>query len=464
MPKPKGGGGRREGGRGELQEGVLCRGRAGACDWMGAQGEAGRGHGVEMHVCVTRPERTAVAGVGVAERQVWQAGWVHSTPALPCRPGPRVGSPPVTDGCPAAGPCHTQVVALTWAEVVHRLVLVQRTSRLCIARDLDELGIVARIMRKVREGWGWGGGGVGGRGGGRGGGRVGGCKGCLARCARAQTFGWTRRDGTAQAPGAPPGSMGHEGRQQQTYGPLPRCRPGDHDAHSPPPVSRLQHLAAVPYCSGAPIENPTLPPARPPTAQPPNRQQENYLIAMINRNVLQLHLTLPHVSMADVAEGLTAAAAAASTAATAATEHVRHRLARSRAAGSEAGSGGGPAMGLQNGNYRNHHHGNGTGNGYTSLAVDSNGLENGGGGGGGAAATLRQRLLSRLGGGSGGAGGDSGSRGGGGGSGRRRRRCPPMLTKTLEWNLRWCILDHMFDDRFRIRPEFLDVAALRRRE
>ena len=44
-----------------------------------------------------------------------------------------------------------QVVMMTWAEVVHRLVLVQRTTRLCIARDLDELDIVARIMRKVRR-------------------------------------------------------------------------------------------------------------------------------------------------------------------------------------------------------------------------------------------------------------------------------------------------------------------------
>jgi autophagy-related protein 9 len=37
---------------------------------------------------------------------------------------------------------------MTWSEVAHRLVLVQRTTRLCAARDLDELDIVARIMRK----------------------------------------------------------------------------------------------------------------------------------------------------------------------------------------------------------------------------------------------------------------------------------------------------------------------------
>jgi autophagy-related protein 9 len=38
---------------------------------------------------------------------------------------------------------------MTWAEVAGRLVTVQRTTRLCIARDLDELAIVQRIMRKV---------------------------------------------------------------------------------------------------------------------------------------------------------------------------------------------------------------------------------------------------------------------------------------------------------------------------
>lgn len=39
-----------------------------------------------------------------------------------------------------------------------------------------------------------------------------------------------------------------------------------------------------------------------------------------------------------------------------------------------------------------------------------------------------------------------------------------MLTKTLEWNLHWCILDSMFDDSFRIRPEFVgNPDALQRR-
>ncbi|KAK9829634.1 hypothetical protein WJX72_006986 [[Myrmecia] bisecta] len=39
-----------------------------------------------------------------------------------------------------------------------------------------------------------------------------------------------------------------------------------------------------------------------------------------------------------------------------------------------------------------------------------------------------------------------------------------MLTKTLEWNLHWCILDCMFDDSFRVRPHFMrDEAALQRR-
>lgn len=39
-----------------------------------------------------------------------------------------------------------------------------------------------------------------------------------------------------------------------------------------------------------------------------------------------------------------------------------------------------------------------------------------------------------------------------------------MLTKTLEWNLYWCILDHMFDDHFHIRKDFLqDEERLRRR-
>ena len=39
------------------------------------------------------------------------------------------------------------------------------------------------------------------------------------------------------------------------------------------------------------------------------------------------------------------------------------------------------------------------------------------------------------------------------------------LTKTLEWNLRWCVLDHMFDDQFRLRAEFLDdPGRLQQRE
>ncbi|KAK3250079.1 autophagy protein atg9 [Cymbomonas tetramitiformis] len=39
-----------------------------------------------------------------------------------------------------------------------------------------------------------------------------------------------------------------------------------------------------------------------------------------------------------------------------------------------------------------------------------------------------------------------------------------MLTKTLEWNIYWCILDCMFDDNFLIQRSFLeDEAALRKR-
>ena len=40
-----------------------------------------------------------------------------------------------------------------------------------------------------------------------------------------------------------------------------------------------------------------------------------------------------------------------------------------------------------------------------------------------------------------------------------------MLTKTLEWNLRWCVLDSMFDDRhFRVARGFVnDPEALRQR-
>lgn len=36
-----------------------------------------------------------------------------------------------------------------------------------------------------------------------------------------------------------------------------------------------------------------------------------------------------------------------------------------------------------------------------------------------------------------------------------------MLTKTLEWNLRWGVLDHMFDETtFCIRPEFVSHPEL----
>ena len=40
-----------------------------------------------------------------------------------------------------------------------------------------------------------------------------------------------------------------------------------------------------------------------------------------------------------------------------------------------------------------------------------------------------------------------------------------MLTKTLEWNLRWCVLDSMFDEKhFRVREAFInDPAALQLR-
>ena len=39
-----------------------------------------------------------------------------------------------------------------------------------------------------------------------------------------------------------------------------------------------------------------------------------------------------------------------------------------------------------------------------------------------------------------------------------------MLTKTLEWNLQWCILDAMLDEHFRIKPAFKhDAARLQRR-
>eukprot|EP00959_Pyramimonas_sp_CCMP1952_P327886 6864413-Pyramimonas_sp.AAC.1 len=39
-----------------------------------------------------------------------------------------------------------------------------------------------------------------------------------------------------------------------------------------------------------------------------------------------------------------------------------------------------------------------------------------------------------------------------------------MLTKILEWNLYWCILDNMFDNNFHIRHEFtMDERALKKR-
>jgi hypothetical protein len=39
-----------------------------------------------------------------------------------------------------------------------------------------------------------------------------------------------------------------------------------------------------------------------------------------------------------------------------------------------------------------------------------------------------------------------------------------MLTKTLEWNLHWCILDAMLDDNFCIREDFKhDAPRLQRR-
>lgn len=39
-----------------------------------------------------------------------------------------------------------------------------------------------------------------------------------------------------------------------------------------------------------------------------------------------------------------------------------------------------------------------------------------------------------------------------------------MLTKTLEWNLHWCLLDCMFGEDFRLKPAFLeDAKALQRR-
>ncbi|MEW5298047.1 MAG: hypothetical protein WDW36_001210 [Sanguina aurantia] len=46
------------------------------------------------------------------------------------------------------GVSEARVQVMTWAEVVHKLVLVQRTTRLCVSRDLDEHAVVLRIMRK----------------------------------------------------------------------------------------------------------------------------------------------------------------------------------------------------------------------------------------------------------------------------------------------------------------------------
>lgn len=34
-----------------------------------------------------------------------------------------------------------------------------------------------------------------------------------------------------------------------------------------------------------------------------------------------------------------------------------------------------------------------------------------------------------------------------------------MLTKTLEWNLYWALLDAMFDEHFQIRADFLQVRS-----
>lgn len=39
-----------------------------------------------------------------------------------------------------------------------------------------------------------------------------------------------------------------------------------------------------------------------------------------------------------------------------------------------------------------------------------------------------------------------------------------MLTKTLEWNIKWCVLNNMFDDSFQIRSDFVSNPwALERR-
>ena len=41
-----------------------------------------------------------------------------------------------------------QLSTVTWPEVARRIVDVQKQTRLCIARDLSEVDVVARIMRK----------------------------------------------------------------------------------------------------------------------------------------------------------------------------------------------------------------------------------------------------------------------------------------------------------------------------
>ena len=39
-----------------------------------------------------------------------------------------------------------------------------------------------------------------------------------------------------------------------------------------------------------------------------------------------------------------------------------------------------------------------------------------------------------------------------------------MLTKTLEWNINWCLLNTMFDDAFQIRHDFVnDPSKLEKR-
>ena len=41
-----------------------------------------------------------------------------------------------------------QLSTVTWPEVARRIVDAQKQTRLCIARDLSEVDVVARIMRK----------------------------------------------------------------------------------------------------------------------------------------------------------------------------------------------------------------------------------------------------------------------------------------------------------------------------